>query len=125
VGRTANAGSLTDPGVGSDQNGLAGGGRRIRTAGPPRRNESGFAAEREVPQRRKEPSRKCGTKGSNPGPPSGESGEIHERACGAEVQPHPVHRKPAMKLVPRPGFVSIDRSAPGDPGADETKRSDF
>ena len=29
-----------------------------RTAGPPRRNESGFAAEREVPQRRKEPSRK-------------------------------------------------------------------
>ena len=30
----------------------------IRTAGPPRRNESVFAAEREVPQRRKEPSRK-------------------------------------------------------------------
>jgi hypothetical protein len=62
---------------------------------------------------------------SNPTPSSGESGEIHERACGAEVQPHPVHRKPAMKLVPRPGFVGIDRSAPGDPGADEIKRSDF
>ena len=66
-----------------------------------------------------------GTDGSNPVPSSGESGEIHERACGAEVQPHPVHRKPAVKFVPRPGFVSIDRSAPGDPGADEIKRSDF
>jgi len=42
-----------------------------------------------------------GTDGSNPSPSSGESGEIHGRACGAEVQPHPVHRKPAMKLVPR------------------------
>ena len=39
-----------------------------------------------------------GTVGSNLVPSSGESGEIHERACGAEVQPHPVHRKPAMKL---------------------------
>jgi hypothetical protein len=66
-----------------------------------------------------------GTTGSNPLSSSGESGEIHERACGAKVQSHPVHRKPAMKLVPRPGFVSIDRSAPGDPGADEIKRSDF
>src|SRR5882762_1545052 len=52
---------------------LPAGGRRIRTAGPPRRNEWGFAAEREVPQRRKEPSRKRGTEGSNPGPSSGES----------------------------------------------------
>jgi len=26
-----------------------------------------------------------GTEGSNPPPSSGESGEIHERACGAEV----------------------------------------
>ena len=58
------------------------------------------------------------TEGSNPPSSSGESGEIHERACGAEVWTHPVHRKPAMKLVPRPGFVSIDRSAPGDPRSD-------
>src|SRR4029077_3529972 len=49
-----------------------------------------------------------GTDGSSPVASSGESGEIHERACRAEVWTHPVHRKPAMTLVPRPGFVSID-----------------
>jgi hypothetical protein len=47
-----------------------------------------------VPQRRKEPSRKRGTEGSNPGPSSGESGAnlwidqetglpLHERAGGS------------------------------------------
>src|SRR4029077_7770209 len=85
--------------------------------------------EREVPGGEKGCSKASfilrGTEGSNSFRSSGESGEIHERACGAEVWTHPVHRKSAMKLVPRPGFVSIDRSASGDPGADEIKRSDF
>src|SRR3984893_7784965 len=60
----------------SVRNGLAAGGKWIRPAGPPRRNEPGFAAEREVPQRRKEPSRKRGTEGSNPGPSTGEAANL-------------------------------------------------
>ena len=56
-----------------------------------------------------------GTSGSNPSSSSGESGEIHERACGAEVWTHPVHRKPAMKLVHAPASSASTGSAPGDP----------
>jgi hypothetical protein len=37
----------------------------------------------------------------------------------------PVHREPAMKLVPCPRFVGIDRSAAGDPGTNEIQRRDF
>ena len=36
----------------------------------------------------------------------------------------PMHREPAMKLVPCAGLVRIDRRAPGDPGADKNCESD-
>jgi hypothetical protein len=64
---------------------LVGGGRRIRTAGPPRRNESVFAAEREVPQRRKKPSQKRGTEGSNLGPSRRESANHRSLSCSVGV----------------------------------------
>src|SRR6267378_6302021 len=62
---------------GSD-NGLAGGEKRIRTAGPSRKNEPVFPVEREVPHRRKGAVSKAssirrGTAGSNPGPSTRES----------------------------------------------------
>src|SRR6267378_646514 len=53
---------------------LIGGGKRIRTAGPSRKTSRSFRPEREVPQRRKGPSRKRGTEGSNLLSSSGESG---------------------------------------------------
>jgi len=36
-----------------------------------------------------------------------------------------VHSEPGMKLVPRDGFVRIDRRAACDPGADEIQRRTF
>jgi len=40
---------------------------------------------RSVPADLRKMGSSAGTDGSNPLPSSGESGEIHERACGAEV----------------------------------------
>ena len=37
----------------------------------------------------------------------------------------PVHREPAVKLVPCAGFIGINLGAPGDPGSDKVKRRDL
>ena len=38
---------------------------------------------------------------------------------------NPVHCEPTVQLVPRAGFVRIDRGASGDPGADEIEGRDL